>query len=483
MPTPALPLETGAPLRLPEPPPGSGLPRACAEPRIRNVGGLLSSRPSPRLSPRPTRSGAPHPGLRPRKLDVHAGSGPTIATLLLACLALPVGLATSTHALAAAGTHRFVQDRFGIGFWVAPQTDVDVEGRYAEIAEANFTFVIGLCGGKSPMPADQQLQLCEKYGLKALVTLGGSSFKDLPDGPAVWGYGVTDEPNASQFPDLRKTVDSIREWRPGKLAYINLFPNYASQAQLGTPTYEEHVGRFMEQVRPDVLSMDHYPRFAPDADGRDHYCRNLEVMRRHSLAAGIPFWNFFNTMPYGPHTDPTEAQIRWQIFTSVAYGAKGVMYFCYWTPRGDEFPKGGAILTADGRRTRHYEEAKRINAGLKHLGPTLMKLTSEAVIRIQPKPASKELPAVSPVRSLSDGDFLIGVFRHQDGRRAVLLNNYHFAYSAWPTVEFDIPFDRVHEVHRGTGRSEPVVDDSPDMPGLQISLDAGEGRLFLLPAQ
>ncbi|MCP4312846.1 MAG: hypothetical protein GY790_16405, partial [Bacteroidetes bacterium] len=32
-----------------------------------------------------------------------------------------------------------------------------------------------------------------------------------------------------------------------------------------------------------------------------------------------------------------------------------------------------------------------------------------------------------------------------------------------------------------TGKEIPVVDDSPAMKGLQISLDAGEGRLFLLP--
>ena len=42
----------------------------------------------------------------------------------------------------------------------------------------------------------------------------------------------------------------------------------------------------------------------------------LEVMRREALAYGVPFWNFFNTMPFGPHTDPTEAQLRWQIYAS-----------------------------------------------------------------------------------------------------------------------------------------------------------------------
>jgi len=38
---------------------------------------------------------------------------------------------------------RFHQDRFAIGYWVGPQTSENLEARYREIAEANFTLVIG----------------------------------------------------------------------------------------------------------------------------------------------------------------------------------------------------------------------------------------------------------------------------------------------------------------------------------------------------
>ena len=375
---------------------------------------------------------------------------------------------------------RFRQDRFAIGFWVAPQTDEDNEGRYREIAAANFNLVIGLCGGKSPRPAAEQLAMCARNDLRALVS--GDAVPDtLPDGPACWGYLLTDEPAASQFAGLRGRVDALRRARPGKLAYINLFPDYATPGQLGTTNYDAYLSRFAAETRPDVLSMDHYPVFRPEGDGREGYRRNLEAMRREAVAAGIPFWNFFNAMPYGPHTDPTEAQLRWQVFTSLAYGAKGVMYFCYWTPRGDEFPKGGAILTADGRRTRHYDEATRINGVLKNLGPVLMRLTSTGVRRIQAGRTQK-VEGPGPVRVLEDGDFLAGEFRHEDGRRAVLLSNQHFAYSGWPTVTFAAEASRVTEVDPKTGREIPVRDDSPDMPGLQLSFDAGEGRLFLMPA-
>jgi hypothetical protein len=303
----------------------------------------------------------------------------------------------------------------------------------------------------------------------------------------IWGYSLKDEPGAAEFPQLAARVAAVREARPGKLAFINLFPDYASAQQLGTATYEEHVSRFLREVNVDVLCMDHYPIFHPDRDGRDGYCRNLAVFRQQALTAGIPFWNFFNTMPYGPHTDPTESQLRWQVFASLCYGAKGVLYFCYYTPRGDEFPKGGAIIARDDQPTRHYEQAQRLNAKLTKLGPTLMKLTSTGVYRIQPTDSPAEVLKGSGLLNVTRDpvdpppDYLIGSFRHADGRRAVLLMNYRFAFSAWPTVVFDAPVDQVRELDQRTGREHPVRDESPDLPGLQISLADGEGRLFLLP--
>ena len=408
-------------------------------------------------------------------------------TLLALCL---LGTPTMNHAQEGqAAMPRFVQDRFAISFWVDPPADRRIRQRYKEIAEANFTVVLGGFGATTAEKVRQQLDLCHEFGLKALVAVPGHNLDNLAPGhPALWGYHWADEPGAGAFPQLATDVARVRELRPGKLLFINLLPDYAPPAALGTATYAEHVRQFVDQAKPDVLCMDYYPIFHPDTpDGRAGYCGNLEVMRSESLRAGIPFWNFFNTMPFGPHTDPTEAQLRWQIHASLAYGAKGVLYFCYYTPGGGEFPKGGAIVLRDDRLTRHYDQARRLNAELKALGPTLMKLTSERVVRIAPDCDVAKTLKGCPIRSLAGShgdpkpDYLVGVFRHADGRRAVLLQNYRFAHTAWPTVEFDVPLDKVREVNKTTGRPRAVIDDSPDMAGLQVSLDAGEGRLFLLP--
>jgi len=375
----------------------------------------------------------------------------------------------------------FVQDRFAIGFWVDPPANEAMDRHYADIAAANFTLVIGGFGARSPDTVQRQIALCEKHDLKAIVATTGLPPAQLPEGPAVWGYKIRDEPSAKDFPSLQATVAALRKHRPGRLAYINLFPNYANQQQLGTETYDEHVRRFVQEVGVDVLSMDHYPRMKPGADSRHHYCSNLAVMRKYALQQDIPLWNFFNTMPFGPHADPTEAQLRWQIYSSLAYGAKGVLYFCYWTPRGHEFPKGGAIITAEGRKTRHYDQARRINHAIKNLGPTLMKLTSTGVYRVRPDDNPMKQLKNTPITKLTRGDYLVGVFKHADGRRALLLNNYSFAYTAWPSLAFRVPVERMRELCQKTGKEIPILDDSPAMEDLQISLDSGEGRLFLLP--
>jgi hypothetical protein len=393
-------------------------------------------------------------------------------------------LAAATSLIAAENpVQRFVQDGIAIGFWVDPPADANMETHYRQIAEANFTVVLGGFGANRPDSVARQLRYCEKYGLKALVASRDVPADKLAHHPACWGYMVKDEPYVGEFPALSSRVAEIRRARPGKLAFINLFPSTADLHHLGVADYDTYVGRFVSEVDVDVLSMDYYPHMRPERDSRDTYCENLATMRRFSLERGIPFWNFFNTMPFGEHSDPTESQLRWQIYTSLAYGAKGVLYFCYWTPRGKEFPKGGAIITAGGRPTRHYEQARRINAAVKNLGPTLMKLTSTAVVRVAPKDDPAVLLKGAPIRSLTAGNYIVGVFHHADGRRAVMLNNYYHEFTAWPTVEFDVEAARVLEVSQKDGAIAPVLDDSPDMPGLQISLDSGEGRLFILPAK
>jgi len=83
------------------------------------------------------------------------------------------------------------------------------------------------------------LEVMRHCGLKALLWPIGEDHASWNDTPEVWAYSLQDEPNGSDFSKLGLRVVAIRQQRPGKLAYINLFPDYASAGQLGTFTSED----------------------------------------------------------------------------------------------------------------------------------------------------------------------------------------------------------------------------------------------------
>jgi hypothetical protein len=382
--------------------------------------------------------------------------------------------------VANAGGDRFIQKDFVIGLWNSPERG-DFNKAYKQIAQANFNLVVGTLGTN----ASTQLKLCKKYGLQALVSANPTN--KLPDSRALMGYMIADEPAAGSFPEMAKAIEQVRKLKPGKLGYVNLFPNYAPAWTFGGPTYDDYLRGFIEVAKPDVLSMDHYPVMRPNRDSRPDYRANLESCRTQSLKAGIPFWNYFASMPLFEHLDPTEAQLRWQIFSSIAYGAKGVLYFCYWTPRGPGFAKGGAVISAEGVPTRHFDEARRINAELKNWGPTLMKLKNTGAYYIATTNATA-IPATSGLTNLAgiNGDpvanYIVGTFETDDHQRAIVIVNDSYSFTGWLTLKFDVPNSRVLELSKETGQLTPLVDDSPEIPGLQVSFGAGDGRLFLLPA-
>jgi hypothetical protein len=156
-----------------------------------------------------------------------------------------------------AENNKFLQDRFVIGLWNPPATSVDLAERYKEIAEANFNLVIKTAG----TTAQEQLELCKRFGLNALINADGPPEK-FPDGPACWGYHLADEPGPGSFPGLASRTEAIPKSHPGRLAYVNLLPNYAPNWAVGDAGYEEYVARFIREVKADVLSMDHYPSSA-----------------------------------------------------------------------------------------------------------------------------------------------------------------------------------------------------------------------------
>jgi len=140
--------------------------------------------------------------------------------------------------------------------------------------------------------------------------------------PALYAYYVVDEPNASRFPALGKLVAYLREQDPAHLAYINLFPTYASNEQLGTQedtvtAYAEHLKQYVEVVKPSLISYDHY-HFTANGDSGQYFL-NLGMIREKALEAAVPFLNIVQACSWTPSMRvPTPDELAWLVYTSLA---------------------------------------------------------------------------------------------------------------------------------------------------------------------
>lgn len=162
--------------------------------------------------------------------------------------------------------------------------------------------------------------------------------------------------------------------------------------------YSDYLEFFAEMVKPDILSIDYYPpfdarrqfpMFSPHLFGvgsMDGYLENVlllrEVAQRHKISS---WWNYF-----GANHMKSEAQMKMQMMTTVTTGGRGLIYWVLGKgdPRGWTGPMEGGEYTWSGPDLingigRHWEQARRLNSQIVALGPTLMKLTSQTVVRVR----------------------------------------------------------------------------------------------------
>lgn len=245
--------------------------------------------------------------------------------------------------------------------------------------------------------------------------------------PAVLGYSLVDEPNAAAFPGLAVVAEAIRARAPQHWAYINLFPNYASSTQLGTSNYVEYLDRFVASCHPKFLSYDHYAAME-DGTFRPQYWQNLEQMRSASRRAGVPFWNIVLSVGCVGYRVPTSADLHLQAYSTLAYGARGLTWFTYFTPPIGNFRE--APIDPFGHETPAWSLLRQVNLQVGKLAPTLLKLRSDDVYHFGTLPPDTHAPTpTSLVQECGDRDFMVGDFTHEDGSRYVLVVNRNLGRS------------------------------------------------------
>lgn len=377
--------------------------------------------------------------------------------------------------------------------WHGPGIDLLSAEMMKKIADAGFTINMSFLGNREANL--RALNMAQAAGLSLLVhdarisklvedaTLPLDALElvvaDYKDHPAFFGYYVLDEPNAAKFGRLAEIVRYLEVKDPAHPAYVNLFPTYANAAQLGAETYEEHVAAFLKTVRPPFLSYDHYPVTSNGL--RADYYRNLEVIRAQAAAHGIPFWAFTLSVGHAVYPTPAEGHIRLQLFSDIAYGAKGLEYFTFATPLGTDYDWKPALIDPQGTETPTFALARTINREIQNLGPLILRWTSEAVFHSEPFPeGTSPLPADGPVRAVRNAPVVIGLFK--DGRdELVMIVNRDYENARLAVLDFAPEIRGLSEVAKGGTPPIGVAWGNGDAAGTAAwLLPPGDTRIFRL---
>ena len=370
------------------------------------------------------------------------------------------------------------EKEFNIGMWVGiPEqrsildeydrvtgteawTQEAFEEQYRWIAEAGFTIASSPTGISSPAHILRSLDAAEKAGIKRLVwdervktVLLNTMISDkeaiqqarrimaeYSDHPAFCGNMITDEPQMREYDALGVGARRYKEAFPDKMYYLNLFPVVATSEQLGTDSYDTYLSAYVEKVSSDYLCYDHYPLLPAQGGGSrfvDDFLYNMELAQKHMEESKGEVWTFLQSMGYSIKKDPDCVEdFRAQVAASLAYGLKGIQWFCYYSPGyGGNEGFTPAIITLDGKKTAKYDMVKEVNNEILAFDDVYLNFEwQRAMTFVGSENASGKNAAFNYLTTVNEHeriadmkntqDLVAGVFQDADGRDGFLFANY-----------------------------------------------------------
>ena len=329
------------------------------------------------------------------------------------------------------------EPRIEISAWLFGAVGLNREEQFAEVKDCGFNQVI------LNRVSDEELfhNYCKwlaKYELKALWQDGSmyvsddmltsdttmEEYIDIPDNSVLhmditWGNMLRDEPGAKMFDLLAEAYDVYDAKTDDKIPYYNLFPAYANEQQLGTPTYKEHLKQFFDKVDPKLYaSVDVYPL---DISGNiySNYFFNLDAFATECRNRDIPFGIYIQSVSFNANKrTPNEQEMRWQIYCSLSFGAKDIQYFTYCTPNSTTEDFKDALISRDNEKTERWYGAQAINAGLQLMSDAYMQYDNLGAFTVNPNDKKfmkfsnqyEDFDAISNVSTYNNRPVLFGAF-------------------------------------------------------------------------
>ena len=215
-----------------------------------------------------------------------------------------------------------------------------------------------VCDARSTWPALAGGEQAYRDGFAQAV-------KDFGSHPAVFGFHVGDEPDAANFDNACRACRIQKELAPSLTPFLNLLPWFEGvETHVGFAKWSHYLDAYVERAKPELLCYDCYAQMNPSPLdgfwGLEMYFANLREFQEASARHGIPFWATLLSVGHFKYRCPREDDLRWQLNTAVAHGAKGLLWFFFYMRQPHDNYRV-APVDEHWERTETYEWLSRVN--------------------------------------------------------------------------------------------------------------------------
>ena len=389
------------------------------------------------------------------------------------------------------------RDRIKIGAWVNLTDAVFDKDFVKTYSEGGFNWMIAHSVGGSDAKTRRLLDDCDKYGVELILGDGAYTnpawqTAEYFDRPCFAGTYVTDEPGTDDYDRLAAICNKYVE-QTGKVPYINLLPMYANAAQLkygagaaaieyydsDPDLFKKYCDSFCEKFNVNYICTDIYPLNWRNGKRVTYseYIESINIIARSAREHNKEFWCCLQTFAWTQSKrTPTEAEFRWQAYSLLSFGCKGLLCWTY-VGYKPEFP---SLLTIDGKRTNAWYDAATVFKEIKLISDAYVQYKNLGAFTFAASDSTPYLKMSQPLKDFKglkdiysfNSPLLVGCFEKKDGYAFTVVNMTELEYVQRTEVDFKLP-----DGYRAVSWQRGVRTElTPDKDGeYHLILASGEG--------
>lgn len=320
---------------------------------------------------------------------------------------------------------------FPIGVWRLDKADSEPgEEQFRYLRDANMN-IAGIWVGDTVKMAEY-LKMASKYDVKmvfASSAIGNpnrkkSTLERFRNNPNLLGYFTADEPTGEELKDCASRLKINRAIDPEAIYYINLWPDWYGE-HTGINSFRDYVQKYISLCDPPFLSIDLYPvriRESGESFCFKEYYAFLEVMSQEAKKNNLPLCVVNRCTAMERYHWPDRMTMRFSVFNSLAYGAQGLVWWCYYNPERDIFLE--SAIMPGYKRSKIWYALKEVNKEVQNLKHVFLGAESVGVWH-----TGREIPfgtkrletLPAPFRSLATGSEGVLVSHLKNGDKEYLL--------------------------------------------------------------